>query len=50
MKVILVTGSSRGIGKAEEVAPLVMFLTSDEASYITGSDFLADGGYAIKGK
>jgi 3-oxoacyl-[acyl-carrier protein] reductase len=38
------------IGKPAEVAGLVMFLASDEASYITGSDFLADGGYAIKGK
>lgn len=38
------------IAQPKEIAPLVMFLASDEAGYITGSDFLADGGYSIKGK
>ena len=38
------------IAKPVEVATLVMYLASDEASYITGSDFLVDGGYSIKGK
>ncbi len=38
------------IGKVDEVSPVVMFLASDEAGYITGTDYLVDGGYSIKGK
>lgn len=34
----------------EEIAATVLFVASDEARYMTGSDILIDGGYSIKGK
>jgi len=36
------------IGKASEIANVIAFVASDEASYMTGSDVLVDGGWLIK--
>ena len=32
-------------GKPEEIAELVLFLVSDSSSFITGEDFVIDGGF-----
>ena len=36
------------IGKPEDIASVVMFLLSDMADYMTGTNVFADGGYHIQ--
>lgn len=36
------------LGTVDDVVPLVLFLASDEAAYITGSEFVVDGGWTVR--
>jgi 3-oxoacyl-[acyl-carrier protein] reductase len=36
------------VGRPSEIATLIRFLTSDDASYITGQAIIADGGLTVR--
>jgi gluconate 5-dehydrogenase len=35
-------------GQLEEIGPAVVFLASDEASFVTGAPYVVDGGYTAR--
>jgi len=38
----------RRLGTADDVVPIVLFLASDEAAYVTGAEFVVDGGWTVR--
>jgi len=36
------------LGRPEDVADAVVYLCSDRASYVTGTNFVVDGGFSIR--
>jgi 3alpha(or 20beta)-hydroxysteroid dehydrogenase len=36
------------LGTADDVVPLVLFLVSEEAGYVTGAEFVVDGGWTVR--
>jgi NAD(P)-dependent dehydrogenase (short-subunit alcohol dehydrogenase family) len=48
-KAFMVDGTPLGrMGKPEEVAAVALFLASDDASFVTGSSYLVDGGWTAR--
>ncbi|RZJ73348.1 glucose 1-dehydrogenase [Flavobacterium sp.] len=45
MQAIASKATMNRLGKPEEIADLVVYLSSDKSSFVTGSYFIADGGY-----
>ena len=43
---VLVGATPMGrLGQPEEIAAMITFLASDDASFVTGAEFVVDGGY-----
>jgi NAD(P)-dependent dehydrogenase (short-subunit alcohol dehydrogenase family) len=43
---MLISATPMGrLGQPEEIAAMITFLASDEASFVTGAEFVVDGGY-----
>jgi NAD(P)-dependent dehydrogenase (short-subunit alcohol dehydrogenase family) len=36
------------MGAMDDISDAVLFLASDEASYVTGQELIVDGGYVVR--
>ena len=36
------------MGAMDDIADAILFLASDEASYVTGQEVIVDGGYVVR--
>jgi 2-keto-3-deoxy-L-fuconate dehydrogenase len=36
------------LGKATEIADMILYLASDESAFVTGAEFVIDGGYLAR--
>ena len=47
-RVVLESTPMKRLAQPEEIAPVIAFLISDEASYVTGAEFVVDGGWTAR--
>ncbi len=47
-RIVLESTPMKRLAQPEEIAPVIAFLISDEASYVTGAEFVVDGGWTAR--
>ncbi|GAA3331395.1 hypothetical protein GCM10020331_087830 [Ectobacillus funiculus] len=47
-QILAVATPMKRLGKAEEMAKAVLFMASDDSSFMTGNSLIVDGGYTAQ--